>query len=139
MAKKKLVWGINACMDNGQGKGQRMGIIFDRMHEASLAGIDFQCTMANVTRQQRFHGIAFLTLYPFRLGKCAVGCRVAALENIAIGITSIGARLYVCDAFDVCWDCELDMDELQVFDPKEARVIVDQLDVISKIRRAGAG
>lgn len=148
MADEKLVGGVNPTMGDGKYESERMGIIADGMHEAACAGVDFERAVVGVAWQKSFDREAFLLLAttggaggdgdPFGLCESADGDGVTAFEDVAVDVAGVGADFDFGEDFDVRWGDELDVGELEVFEPAEAGVVVDHLDSDLEVRRAGA-
>ena len=139
MAQQKLIRRVRTRVRDWKRESERVRVILNRVHETSRAGVDFEDALAFVAGQQCLDGISFLATNPFRLGEGARGGGIATFEEIAVGVAGVGAGDDFGVAFDFGSDGELDVDELQVFNADEAGVIVDELDIVFEIGRAGAG
>ncbi len=137
VSEEKFIGGVVAGMDYGDGEGDGMRVIPDRVHEAANAGVDFQDTLTFVSGEMGFDCVALLAGYPFGLGESAGDCGVAAFKPVAVGIAGVGASFYFGIAFDVRRHVELDLDELEVVDPTETGIVIDHLDVVFEVWRTG--
>ena len=124
MAGQELVRRIRSIVQYGQRERQRMRIISDAMHKATLACVDLEDTLALVGREDRFHGVALYATDPFCLRKSSLGDDVSGLEEVAIYVPGIGMGLDFSKAFDVGRDGELDVHELKIFETQEAGIVV---------------
>jgi hypothetical protein len=49
MAGQELVWRVLSCVNDGKGECKGMWDILDRVHQASLSGVDLQDSLTFVT------------------------------------------------------------------------------------------
>lgn len=138
VAEQELIRGIRARVGDGQRKSEWVRVVFDRVHEASGTSVDLESSLAFVTGEEGFDGVSFLAVDPFCLGEGGGGGGVATFEEVAVGVTVVGAGDDFGVAFDFGGNSELDVDEFEVFDIDEAGVVVEELDVILEVRGAGA-
>ena len=139
MPQQKFVWRILARMDDRQREGQRMWIIFDGVHEASLSRIDLECSLSLVAGKKSLDDIAFLAANPFCLREGTLGDGVPAFEDVAVGVAGVGSCFDFRDAFDVGGDGEVDVEEFEIFEAEKAGIIVEHLEIVLEVGRAGAG
>jgi len=109
VAEEELVGRVVTAVDDGDGEGEGVRVVFDGVHEAALAGVDFQGPGAAVAREVGFHYVALFTVDPLGLGESTGGDCVPTFEDIAVGIAGVGAGFNFGEAFDVWWDGELDV------------------------------
>lgn len=116
-----------------------MGVIPDGMHEAPLAGVDFQTRFGRGGRQQRFDDVAFLAADPEGLRQCALRDRLPGLEEIAIRVAGVGLCGDFCEKLDVARYDQRDMREFEVLEPQEGGIVFVHPDLVFEVRRTGAG
>ena len=101
MANEEIVGRVSASMGNWQGEGERVRVVFDRMHQATPAGIDLQSAMTLVAREECFDCVAFLAADPFCLRECTRCGRVPAFKYVAISITGESLGFDFGETFNV--------------------------------------
>jgi hypothetical protein len=111
-------------------------VVFDAVHEAALAGVDFEDGLAVVAWGHGFDGVAFVTSSPLCLREGGFANDVAGFEEVAVGVLGEGAAFNFGDELDVFGDGEVEVGHFEVLQVETAGVVVGKLDVVSEVRRA---
>src|SRR4051794_20051371 len=111
MARQKLIRRVLPRVNNWKCKGQRMWVILNRVHKASLSSVDFQSSMTFVPWQQSFYGVSFLTSNPLSLCQSTLLDDLTTLEVVTIHITLKCPCFDLCDALNIRGDRKFDMNK----------------------------
>ena len=126
MSQQELVRWIIARMRYGYGEGERMWIIFDRVHQTTLSRVDFQYALTFVRGEMSFHDIALLAIDPLCLGEGTGRCCITTFEEVTVRVMGVGVGSNFSNTFDIAWDYELNMDEFEVLHSANAGIIIDE-------------
>ena len=137
VTEEELIGRVVTAVGDGDGEGEGVRIVPDGVHEAAFAGVDFQRPGAAVAGEVGFHSVAFLAVDPFCLCEGAGRDGVPTFEDVAVGVASVGTSFHFCKAFDVWWDGELDVNQLEVLDTCEAGVVINKAKVVFEVGRTG--
>lgn len=101
MTQEELVGWVVAAMDDGNGEGEGVWVIFDGVHEAAFTGVDFESPGAAVAGEVGFYCVVFLAISPFCLREGTGGDGIPTFEHVAVGVAGVGAGFDFGEAFDV--------------------------------------
>lgn len=93
VAGQKIVRRVLPDVRDGQGEREGVRVVFDAVHEAALAGVDFQHGLPVVSRGHGFDGEAFAACCPFGLREGGFADGFAGFEEVAVGVA------FECAAF----------------------------------------
>jgi hypothetical protein len=114
VADEEVVGRVLADVGEWQGDREGVRVVFDAVHEAALAGVDFEDGLAVVAWWDSFDGVAFAACGPFCLREGGFADDVAGFEEVAVGVLGECAAFDFGDELDVFGDGEVEVRHFEV-------------------------
>jgi hypothetical protein len=133
LADEEVVRWVLADVRDWQGESEGVRVVFDAVHEAAFAGVDFEHGLAVVAWWHCFDSKTFPTSGPFCLCECWFADDFAGLEEVAVSIACKCATFSLGHYLDVLRNVEMEVCHFKVLKVKAAGVIIAKLDIVAEV------